>query len=88
MWIGRLWSRIEQKLWTGPVVMDYGVISEGKIGRQHRKLSVILAGKEGRTLFLRASYKTLGAAGVEFIEMDRETATRLQWVLQDALRRM
>ena len=33
-----LWSRVQQALWTGAVVKDYGVLSDGSIGRQHRTL--------------------------------------------------
>ena len=83
-----LWNRIQRALWTGEVVKDYGAISDGSMGRQHRTLSVLLAGKHGKTLFIRTSYRTWGAASVQFLELDRETVEKLDAVLHDALERM
>jgi hypothetical protein len=83
-----LWSRVQQALWTGAVVKDYGVLSDGSIGRQHRTLSVVLAGKHGRTLFLKTSYRTWAGASVQFIEIDRDAAVKLDSVLHDALEQM
>ncbi len=33
----RLWSLVEKKLWTGEIVKDYGIISEGPYGGATRK---------------------------------------------------
>ena len=71
---------VQQALWTRKVVEDYMVIGDGSIGRQHRSLSLLLAGKHGRSLFLRASDRTWSAAGVGFIEMDRDTSMKLDAV--------
>lgn len=83
-----LWSCLQQKLWTGEVIKDYGPISDGSIGRQHRTLSVLLAGKHGRSLFIRSSYRTWGAASVQFIELDRDTVVKLDAAIHDALEQM
>jgi hypothetical protein len=83
-----LWDRIQEKFWTGPVVKDYGVLSYGPVGRQHQTLSIVLAGRRGETLFLKASYRSFGAASVRFIAIDRDAAVRLDAVLHDALRHM
>jgi hypothetical protein len=83
-----LWSRVQRTLWTGEVVKDYGVISDGSIGRQHRTVSVVLAEKQGRRLFIRVAYRAWGAASVQFIELDRDIVMKLDAVLHDALERM
>jgi hypothetical protein len=74
-----LWSRIEQRLWTGPVVRDYGPISEGKLGIPTRRVSVLLTEKGGKhRLFIRQPWRVpLG--------LDREAAERLLEALEDAL---
>ena len=57
-----LWSRIERTVWTGDVVKDYGVISDGLINGVRRKVSVVLAGKGDRRVFIRVSDRTLSAS--------------------------
>jgi hypothetical protein len=80
-----LWSRIEQRLWTGPVVQDYGLISEGKRRIFTRRVSVFLAEKGGtRRLFIRESGRVpLGMNSL--LELDREAAERVLEALEDAL---
>jgi hypothetical protein len=82
------WKAIQQRLWTGPVVKDYGAISDRSLGRQRRSLSAVLSDREGRRLYLRESYRTFGAARINFIELDREEALRLREILEDALTQM
>jgi hypothetical protein len=77
-----LWSRIEQKLWTGPVVRDYGPISEGRLGIPTRRVSILLTEKGGTPrLFIRQPWRApLG--------LDREAAEKLLEALEDALPQM
>jgi len=83
-----LWSRIERTVWTGDVVKDYGVISDGLINGVRRKVSVVLAGKGDRRVFIRVSYQRWFAASVRFIELDRDSADKLHTALGDALNQM
>jgi hypothetical protein len=80
-----LWSRIEQRLWTGPVVQDYGLISEGKGRVFTRRVSVLLAERgDMRRLFIRESGRVpLGMNSL--LELDREAAEKLLEALEDAL---
>ena len=83
-----LWSRIEQKLWTGPVVQDYGPISESKGRIFTRRVSVLVAEKGGtRRLFIRESGRVPLAVN-SLLELDREAAERLLEALEDALPQM
>jgi hypothetical protein len=83
-----LWKAIQQRLWTGPVVKDYGTISDRSMGRQRRTLSAVLSEKEGRRLYLRESWRAFAAARINFIELDRDEALRLREILDDALAQM
>jgi hypothetical protein len=83
------WTRIEQRLWTGPVVEDYGLISEGKRGPFTRRVSVLLTEKGGvRRLFIRESGRAPLTASVRLTGLDREAAERLLEALEDALPQM
>jgi hypothetical protein len=84
-----LWSRIEQRLWTGSVVEDYGLISEGKRGIFTRRVSVLLTEKGGmRRLFIRESWRGPLTARVRLTGLDREAAEKVLEALEDALPRM
>jgi len=84
-----LWKRIEEKLWTGKVIKDYGPIMEDRQGIARRKVSVILAeGKKGRRLFIRTSAHAWVSASVQFLDLDREAALKLRVALDDALTQM
>jgi hypothetical protein len=82
-----LWSAIQQRLWTGRVVKDYGTIGDRSVRRAHRSLSVVLSERDGSRLFLRESWRGFGAFRVNFVELDREEATRLGAIIQDAIER-
>ena len=83
------WKRIEETLWTGNVVKDYGLIMEDQQGIARRKVSVILAdGKKGRRLFIRTSAHAWVSASVQFLDFDREAALKLRVALDDALTQM
>lgn len=83
-----IWNRIEQRLWTGDVVKDYGTISEAESGPGNRKVSVVLAGKGAPRIFVRVSYRSWFAGSVAFIELDRDTAIKLRAAIDDALPQM
>ena len=83
-----LWSWIQRRVWTGEVVKDYGVISDREIRSVHRSLTVVLSEKGGRRVFLRESYRRFGAFRINFIELNRDEAVRLDAILHDALDQM
>jgi hypothetical protein len=81
-----LWKKIEEKLWTGQVLKDYGIVSERRIGAATRKISVLLASKDGqRHFFIRVVHRTFLSANLSFVDLDREAALKLKMALDDAL---
>lgn len=77
-----------QRLWTGRVIKDYGSIGDRPMGRGvHRSLAVVLSDHGGPRLFVRESWKGLGFR-VNFIELDRDEATRLRDIINEALPEM
>jgi hypothetical protein len=81
-----LWRRIEEKLWTGPVVKDYGAISEGRYGIGSRRVSVLRTRRgDAEKIVIRTSYKAFLSASVQFLDLDLEAAARLRAALDDAL---
>jgi hypothetical protein len=83
------WRRVEEALWTGKVVKDYGPILEDQQGIARRRVSLILAdSKRGRRLFIRTSAHAWVSASVSFLDLDREAALKLRSVLDDALAQM
>jgi hypothetical protein len=84
-----IWKRIEEALWTGPVVKDYGAISSGRYGAALRTISAMLARRDAQDRFIiKTSYKAFLSGSVQYLELDREAALRLRAALDDALERM
>lgn len=83
-----LWKRVEEIFWTGDVVKDYGLITEGSEGGARRKVSVLLAGKGRRAVFIRVSHRATLAGSVSFVELDRDAVRKLDAALHDAMSRM
>jgi hypothetical protein len=84
-----LWKRIEERFFTGPVLRDYGPITEGRYGAARRKVSAMLTSRNSEPRFvIRTSYKAFLSASVQFLELDREAALKLKAALEDALGRM
>jgi len=84
-----LWRKIEERLWTGPVVKDYGVVSESRWGPGTRRISALLSLKSGeRRFFIRTLHLAVLSANVSFLELDRESALKLKLALDDALGQM
>jgi hypothetical protein len=82
------WRRVEETLWTGKVIKDYGVILQDRQGIVNRKMSVILAegnGGRGRRLYIRTSAHAWLSASVSFLDFDRDAALKLRTALDDAL---
>jgi hypothetical protein len=82
------WKAVQQRLWTGPVIKDYGEVSNRSVRGAHRTLSAVLSDKGGRRVYLRESWRGFGAFRINFIELDRDEATRLRDILGDALAEM
>jgi hypothetical protein len=81
-----LWKRLEQALWTGAIVKDYGALVQGKYGAAKRTVSALLAHRDDRDRFvIKASYKAFFSASVHYVDLDREGALRLKAALDDAL---
>jgi hypothetical protein len=82
-------NRVEQKLWTGEVLKDYGPISERKYRFSTCRVSVVLAQKNGANrLWIRESRRGPLAASVRFLELDSDAVMRLGAALEDALPQM
>jgi hypothetical protein len=77
-----------QRLWTGRVVKDYGVVSDRSVRGAHRTLAVVLSEHDGPRLYLRESWRKFLAFRVNFIELNRDEATRLKVIIDDALGEM
>lgn len=82
-----LWNAIQQKLWTGRVLRDYGTISDRAVRSVHRSLSVVFSERDGHRLFLKESWRRFGAFRINFIELDRDEAAELGAIIQDAIGR-
>jgi hypothetical protein len=78
-----LFGRI-QRLWTGKVLTDYGVIGDRSIGGARRTIVVLLTERGGTRLIIRETYTGLGFR-VNFIELDRDEVVKLNEVIQEAL---
>jgi hypothetical protein len=84
-----IWKRIEQAVWTGTVIKDYGPLAQGEYGRATRTVSALLTRRDsGDRFIVRASYKAFLAASVHYIELDREASLKLKAALDDALGQM
>jgi hypothetical protein len=88
-----IWKRIEEALWTGKHVKDYGPVSEGLDGLSKRTVSALLTRRSsGDRFVLRVNHKAAGlaflAAGVDYIDFDRDGALKLKIALDDALLEM
>ena len=79
------WNAAQRRLWTGPVVRDFGEISHRQVRGASRTLSAILSDRDGRRVYLRESYRRFPAFSISFIELDRDEAARLRDILGEAL---
>jgi len=83
------WKKVEEKLWTGPVLKDYGLLSEGKVGPGTRKISALLSSKDGQSrFFIRVLHHAFFSVNLSFVDLDREAALKLRMALEDALGKM
>jgi hypothetical protein len=74
-----IWKRIEQAVWTGTVIKDYGPLAQGEYGRATRTVSAMLTRRDsGDRFIVRASYKAFLAASVHYIELDRGGGSETQ----------
>ena len=84
-----LWKRIEQRLWTGTILTEYGTLADGRYGSAKRTISALLARRHDQDRFiLKASYRAFLSASVQYIDLDRDAALKLKVALDDALTRM
>jgi hypothetical protein len=76
-----------QRRWTGRVVKDYGVVSDRSVRGAHRTLAVVLSEHDGPRIYVRESWRRFFAFAfrVNFIERNRDEATRLRAIIDDAL---
>ena len=79
-------GKVEEAVFLGKIVRDYGVVAED--GRQGLKVSVILAGKDYPTLFLRCTYSGPLSKRVRYIPLEYGAVERLGEIIQDAKGRM
>jgi hypothetical protein len=83
-----LWSRLEQALFTGKVLKDYGPLSEGRYGAANRTVSALLSERDGARFVIKSSYKAFLSARVQYLDLDREGVLKLKAAIDDALTRM
>jgi hypothetical protein len=73
-----LLSRLEQALFTGKIVKDYGLLSEGRYGAANRTITALVTQRDDVASFvIKSSYKALLSARVQYLDLDREGA--LKW---------
>ena len=84
-----LWKRIEQAVWTGQVLRDYGSLSEGRRGPVKVTVSALRTWKSNQDRFIiKSSYVSFFAASVHYMEFDRDAALKLKAALDDAVDQM
>jgi len=84
-----LWKRIEEKLWTGKVIREFGPVADGRYGSVRRTVSTMLTERSGgRRFIIRSAYKAFFSASVQFVELDRDAAVKLRAALDQALQEM
>ena len=84
-----LWKRLEQAVWTGQVLQDYGSLSEGRKGPVKVTVSALRTRKADQDRFIiRSSYVSFFAASVQYMEFDRDAALKLKAALDDAVNEM
>jgi hypothetical protein len=83
-----LWARIEKRMWTGKVLREFP-LSEGTSRGVTRKVSALLTdGHSGRRFIIRSSFRSFLSGSVQFVDLDRDEATRLKAALDQALAEM
>ena len=82
-----MWRRV-QRIWTGRVVKDYGELSDRRVRGANRSLSVVfvIAGRAVGSLS-RESWRGFLGFRVNFVQLDRDEATRLAEIIGDAFPR-
>ena len=83
------WRKIQETLWTGKTIKDYGVINEKQMGISKCRQSVLLTEREGKKkIIIKESWTAFLGASVAYSEFDRMSTQRLKDALDDALRLM
>ena len=83
------WKKIEERLWTGQVLKDYGIVSVSRFGPGTRKISALLTSKGGQNrFFIRVVHLAVLSANLSFVDLDREAAINLKMALDDALQQL
>jgi hypothetical protein len=81
-----IWRRIQERLWTGPTLQDFGIVAEGRYGAAHRTVTALLAHRDGHDRFvIKGSYRAFLSASDSFLDFDRDAATKLRAALDEAL---
>jgi len=82
-------KRIEETLWTGKIINDYGVIDEKQTGIVKPKLRVMLTEKDGeKNLIIKESIFAGLSAHVKYFKLDKLSTQKLKDALEDALKSM
>lgn len=84
-----IFKKIEELLFTGKVIKDYGIICEDSTGCCKRIKTVLLVDRKGqKKIIIRESRKALLAASITYSEFDRTGVQQLRDSLDDALNLM
>jgi len=84
-----LFKKIEESIWTGKVIKDYGIIDEQRTGISRLRRSVLLTEKGNkRKVIIKQSAAAFICASVNYFEFDRMAVQRLKDALEDALQFM
>jgi len=84
-----IFKKVEEALWTGKIIKDYGIIDEHQMGISKFKHSVLLTEKKNqKKIIIKESVTALLAANVRYFEFDRMATQKLKDTLEDALQVM
>jgi len=82
-------KKLEEKMFTGKVIKDYGVVGEFKKSGGTFQHSVLLTEMKGEArVVIKEKNSTFTSARVSYFEFDRDDAQRLKDALEDALMMM
>ncbi len=82
-------KKIEETLWTGKIIKDYGVIDEKQMGIVKPKHRVMLTEKNGeKNIIIKESIVAGISAYVKYFRLDKPSAQNLKDAVEDALKSM
>ena len=81
-----IFKKIEESLFTGKIIKDYGIIDKRKEGIVEYKHNMFLTQKKNKKkIIIRETVKSPFGFNVRYIELEREGVQKLKDALENAL---